>query len=88
MFPLIVFLVLIRELKHIAVVAMVANVIYTVGFAIIFVDVLHGLPPVSSRSAVTSTFSTLPLFFGTVMFAFEGVNLVSINCFFQKNFKF
>jgi proton-coupled amino acid transporter len=48
---------------------MIVGIILTVGYA------TQDLPPFESRKAFAS-FETLPLYFGTALFAFEGIALV------------
>lgn len=65
---------LVRKLKNIAIFSALANVcmifgaIFTIGYSVI------DLPPISERNYFV--FETLPLFFGTTIFAFEGIALV------------
>ena len=46
------------------------------GMVLIFVNITHGLPDQFVRPAFTSV-AEMPLFFGTAIFAFEGISLVS-----------
>ncbi|KAL6725268.1 hypothetical protein Aduo_007332 [Ancylostoma duodenale] len=65
----------IRELKALAPLAAIANVVYLVAVCIVLQQLFQIERPTWSLPAVGS-WSTLPLFFGTVMFAFEGVAVV------------
>ena len=46
------------------------------GMVLIFANITHGLPDHRVRPAFTSV-AEMPLFFGTAIFAFEGISLVS-----------
>ncbi|KAK5973107.1 Proton-coupled amino acid transporter 4 [Trichostrongylus colubriformis] len=65
----------IRELKALAPLAALANVVYLIAVCIVLQQLFLYDRPTSSLPAVAS-WTTLPLFFGTVMFAFEGVAVV------------
>ncbi|KAK6012842.1 proton-coupled amino acid transporter 1 domain protein [Ostertagia ostertagi] len=65
----------IRELKALAPLAALANAVYLVAVCIVLQQLFQYDRPASSLPAVAN-WSTLPLFFGTVMFAFEGVAVV------------
>ena len=52
-----------------------ANTLQTASLVFIFYYILQDLPDVSSRPAFGS-WSKLPLYFGTAVFAFEGISLV------------
>ncbi|PAV90411.1 hypothetical protein WR25_17050 isoform C [Diploscapter pachys] len=65
----------IRELKQLAPLAGVANVVYLIALAIVMQNLLSTSVPSWSLPAV-GELRNLPLFFGTVMFAFEGVAVV------------
>lgn len=56
---------------------MVANCLVAVGLGITFYYVFDNLPPIDSVPKF-ATFSQLPLFFGTAIFALEGIGVVSI----------
>ncbi|EPB80052.1 transmembrane amino acid transporter protein [Ancylostoma ceylanicum] len=66
----------IRELKALAPLAAIANVVYLVAVCIVLQQLFQIERPTWSLPAV-GNWSTLPLFFGTVMFAFEGVAVVT-----------
>jgi len=66
---------LIRSLKFIARLSAVANICMLVGLVVILYYCAIDLPPLSSRSAIAH-WTTIPLFFGTSIFAFEGISLV------------
>lgn len=65
----------IRSLKGLSPFSALANVLYLLGFVVTFQYLFHDLSAASSLPEFKS-FSTLPLFFGTTMFSFEGVCLV------------
>ncbi|CAH1119687.1 unnamed protein product [Phaedon cochleariae] len=73
--PLLICINLIRNLKYLSPLSMVANVLVAIGLGVTFYYVFTGLPSVSSRPAFAS-FSTLPGFFGTAIFALEGIGVV------------
>lgn len=66
---------LIRNLKHLAPCSTVANLCIAVGMGITMYYVLSDTPPMSERPAIAD-FHRLPLFFGTVIFALEGIGVV------------
>jgi len=67
---------LIRSLKFIARLSAVANICMLVGLVVILYYCTIDLPPLSSRSAIAH-WTTIPLFFGTSIFSFEGISLVN-----------
>lgn len=67
---------LVRNLKYLSPLSVVANILEFVGLGIIFYYIFSGpLPPTSSVPAFGS-FSKFPIFFGTAIFAFEGISVV------------
>ncbi|XP_050099904.1 proton-coupled amino acid transporter 1-like [Anopheles aquasalis] len=66
---------LVRSLKLLTPTSLVASVFAVAGLAIAFLFLLQDLPHSGSRPPV-SGWSTLPLYFGTVMYAFEGIGVV------------
>ena len=69
------FLVSIRNLKYLSPVSMLANLLQFVGLGIIFYYLLQDIPRVSERK-VFATWGQLPLYFGTAIYAFEGIGIV------------
>ena len=65
----------IRQLKVLAPLALIANVVYLAAVAIILEYLVSHLNPVADLPYV-GNLTDLPLFFGTVIFAFEGVAVV------------
>uniref|UniRef100_A0A1I7XKI3 Aa_trans domain-containing protein n=1 Tax=Heterorhabditis bacteriophora TaxID=37862 RepID=A0A1I7XKI3_HETBA len=65
----------IRELKALAPLAAIANVVYLIAICIVLQQ-LFSIERSSSSLPAVGQWETLPLFFGTVMFAFEGVAVV------------
>lgn len=65
----------IRRLSILAPFAMAANVVYVVAVAVVLFFFLSDLRPISSLPWFGKA-TDLPLFFGTVMFAFEGVAVI------------
>ena len=75
--PLLILMNLVRNLKYLAPFSMVANVLIGTGMGITFYYIFQDLPSVSSRPQF-ATWPQLPLFFGTAIFALEGIGVVSI----------
>jgi len=71
----IIFLCWIRKLKYLSPVSLLANILQTLSLIFLFYYLFQDLPPVTSVPAF-GTWSKLPLYFGTAVFAFEGVSLV------------
>lgn len=65
----------IRQLKVLAPLALIANLVYLAAVAIILEYLVTHLHPISELPAF-GNIRELPLFFGTVIFAFEGVAVV------------
>ncbi|EDW18292.2 proton-coupled amino acid transporter-like protein CG1139 [Drosophila mojavensis] len=65
----------IRNLKVLAPFSSAANLLLFVGFGIILYYVFENLPPLSEREAFVS-YTKLPTFFGTVLFALEAVGVI------------
>lgn len=76
--PPLILLNLVRNLKYLSPFSMVANLLIGTGMAITLYYVLTDIPAVSERPYF-STFNQLPLFFGTAIFALEGIGVVSVN---------
>lgn len=71
-----IFLNWIRNLKYLAPISMVANVLQSASIIVVFYYIFRdGLPPMHERPAFGS-WAGLPLYFGTAVFAFEGIPLV------------
>lgn len=68
---------LITKLKYLAWCSAVANVCMASGIGVVFFYALHDIPSVMDRQFVGKV-RNLPLFFGTTIFAFEGIALVSL----------
>ncbi|XP_059475190.1 proton-coupled amino acid transporter-like protein CG1139 [Neocloeon triangulifer] len=65
----------VKSLKYLTPVSLFASILTVVGLGIIFFYMLQDLPPASSRPAVAS-WKQLPLFFGTAIYAFEGIGVI------------
>lgn len=70
-----IFLNLVRNLKYLTPVSLFAAVLTVTGLAITFFYMLDDLPPSNTVKPVAS-WSTLPLYFGTAIYAFEGIGVV------------
>lgn len=67
---------MIRNLKFIAPLSTLANISMAIGLGIILSYCIVDLPSLNTRTAVAH-WSQIPLFFGTAIYAFEGISLVS-----------
>ena len=65
----------IRNLKTLSIISTIANILQTIGLVIILVALLDNLPPTWDRKQWAG-FDKLPLYFGTVVYAFEGIGIV------------
>jgi proton-coupled amino acid transporter len=70
-----VLLNMIRNLKWLAPFSMIANLLMAAGVGITFYYVFIDLPSIHARPQFTSL-NQLPLFFGTAIFALEGIGVV------------
>lgn len=66
----------IPDLKYLAPVSLVAAVVQTVGLAICFYYMVRDLPRVSEEVPGWAGWAKLPLYFGSAVYAFEGIGLV------------
>ncbi|XP_046676952.1 proton-coupled amino acid transporter-like protein pathetic isoform X1 [Homalodisca vitripennis] len=66
---------MVRNLKFLVPFSVLANILTGAGVCLTMYISMHDLPPITSRNAVGSI-STIPLFFGTVIYCFEGIGLV------------
>ncbi|KAL7740925.1 hypothetical protein ACLKA6_014085 [Drosophila palustris] len=66
---------LVRNLKYLTPVSLIAAFLTVAGLAISFSYMLHDLPDVHTVKPV-ATWATLPLYFGTAIYAFEGIGVV------------
>lgn len=73
--PFMIMLNMVRSLKNLSYCSTIANILQLSGLAFVFFSLVQDLPHVSSVKATTSL-STLPLFFGTAIYAFEGIGIV------------
>lgn len=84
--PLLIF-AFVRNLKYLAPFSMVANCLIAVGMGITFYYIFRDTSKFQTVPAFSS-FDKLPLFFGTAIFALEGIGVVSIIIMLKKNFFF
>lgn len=68
---------LIRNLKFIARLSLFANICMLVGLLVILYYCASTLPSSPSRTSI-GHWETIPLYFGTTIFSFEGISLVSL----------
>ncbi|XP_066147057.1 proton-coupled amino acid transporter-like protein pathetic isoform X1 [Euwallacea fornicatus] len=65
----------VKSLKYLTPASLFASLVMSTGLIITFFYMLQGLPPVSSINAFSS-WGQLPLYFGTAVYAFEGIGVV------------
>lgn len=78
---------LIRNLKWLAPFSMIANILMAVGIGITFYYIFSDVPPITNQKYFSS-FQQLPLFFGTAIFALEGIGVVSFILIFSNHASF
>lgn len=74
--PLVLVFIVVRDLKYLSPTSMLANALILVGMIICFYYMLSSVPSPSKRVAV-GEYNTVPLYFSTVIFALEGIGVVS-----------
>ncbi|XP_033221689.1 proton-coupled amino acid transporter 1 isoform X2 [Belonocnema kinseyi] len=65
----------IRNLKYLVPISSIANFLVLAGYMATMYIMSHNLPPISERRYVAD-WKNIPLFFGTVIYSFEGITLV------------
>lgn len=71
-----IFLNWLRDLKLLAPVSLLANILQSISIVIVFYYIARdGLPPMDSTPAFNNWIG-VSLFFGTVVFSFEGIGLI------------
>ncbi|KAJ2954653.1 hypothetical protein O0L34_g2948 [Tuta absoluta] len=66
---------MVRNLKYLTPFSTIANVLMAVGVSVVVYEAAQDLPPVADRHYIAS-WNQLPLYFGTAIYAFEGIGLV------------
>lgn len=67
----------VKKLKYLTPASLFASILTCSGLIITFFYMLQGLPDTSTVDSFSS-WSQLPLYFGTVIYAFEGIGVVSV----------
>nr|CAD7258642.1 unnamed protein product [Timema shepardi] len=75
MMPVLIAINMVRNLKYLAPLSMIANLLIATGLAITFYYIFSDMPALETRPNF-STWHQLPLFFGTAIFALEGIGVV------------
>ncbi|RWS29436.1 proton-coupled amino acid transporter 1-like isoform X1, partial [Leptotrombidium deliense] len=73
--PFMILFCYIRQLNRLAVASTIANVLQVIGIIIVFSNLFSDLPPTWTRPQ-TAPISRFPLFFGTAIYAFEGIGII------------
>lgn len=67
----------IRNLKYLVPVSSIANFLMIAGYIATMYIMSHDVPSIRERRYIAD-WNNLPLFFGTVIYSFEGITLVSV----------
>lgn len=73
--PPILALAMLKNLKYLTPVSLIASIMTAWGLVVTFYYILQDLPPTSSVKAFAS-WHQLPLYFGTAIYAFEGIGVI------------
>lgn len=73
---------LVLNLKYLAIFSTIANICIGIGIAVVLYYVFQDLPTDLSDRKLIGDINTIPLYFGSAIYAFEGISLVSN----KKNF--
>uniref|UniRef100_A0A1B6FNG3 Amino acid transporter transmembrane domain-containing protein n=1 Tax=Cuerna arida TaxID=1464854 RepID=A0A1B6FNG3_9HEMI len=73
--PPLILLNLMRSLKYLTPFSMISNFLFIIGVCISYYYIFDDLPPITERP-MFSSWHQLPIFFGTTIFALEGVGVV------------
>ncbi|KAA5621431.1 hypothetical protein F3G63_35885, partial [Pseudomonas aeruginosa] len=71
-------LAMVKNLKYLTPVSLVASIMTAWGLAITFYYILQDLPHSKEVNPI-ATWHQLPLYFGTAIYAFEGIGVVSFH---------
>ncbi|CAG9138118.1 hypothetical protein JYU34_000479 [Plutella xylostella] len=66
---------MVRNLKYLTPFSTVANILMFLGVSVVIYEAAQNLPPVHTRAYIAD-WRQLPLYFGTAIYAFEGIGLV------------
>ncbi|XP_063837696.1 proton-coupled amino acid transporter-like protein CG1139 [Ostrinia nubilalis] len=66
---------MVRNLKYLTPFSTIANIMMAIGVSVVVYEASQDLPCISSRDYIAS-WQQLPLYFGTAVYAFEGIGLV------------
>ncbi|CAK1588097.1 unnamed protein product [Parnassius mnemosyne] len=66
---------MVRNLKYLTPFSTIANLLMAIGVSVVVYEAAQDLPPVETRVYMAS-WQSLPLYFGTAVYAFEGIGLV------------
>lgn len=67
---------MVRNLKYLTPFSTIANIMMAIGVSVVVYEASRDLPPISDRDYIAN-WQQLPLYFGTAVYAFEGIGLVS-----------
>lgn len=75
LWPCMILVNMVKSLKHLAYASAAANVLQLAGLSLVLINLVQGLPNTRQAKLVAEP-TTMPLFFGTAVYAFEGIGIV------------